>query len=240
VRIFVLTILGFSASALAAAPQPITADQAYTLLRDACNKSVLTGRFTADMQASITEGGRSPVAYRSALDVGLNTFKFDSFIDGSLALTCVGDAKKVWRYDPARNEFAYLSQPADLKTAFGIVSAWTRNENQRFVRLFAVGIRWMAKPTCTYDAVTGELDMQQLTAGGNNWRGTLATFMIDTGNGRLNTMSIDERLDIPKVGLRVVQMDVSVDYQPGPLPQPYTFSIPQGAKPAMDMPSRGG
>lgn len=230
------------AASVWAAPQNITVDEAYARLTTGADKGVATGRFTANMAAVITEGNNSPILHSTSLDFGLNTFELKTYVDGVLKQTIVADGKRVWRFDPVRNEFAFMTQPTDIKAAFGIASAWMRNENQRFIRLFAVGVRWMIKPICSYDDVTGQLNMTQLTTGGNQWRGTMASFFIDPDPAKdlLYSMSIDERLDIPKLGLRVVAMDVNIDYSVPALPTPYTFAPPIGAKPALDMPNRGG
>lgn len=241
-RILTVGITTLATVASLAAPRPISVAEAYSRLTAAAEKTVATGRFVATLQSTTTEGSRQPVSYRSTLDHALGGFRIDTWVDTPLRQTIVADTKRVWRYDAVKNEYAYMAQPADIKAAFGIASAWMRNETQRFIRLFAVGVRWMIQPDCFYDDVTGKLEMNQLTQTGNQWRGTLAAFWIDPdpAKGWINAMRIDERIDIPKSGLRVVAMDVTVDYQPGPPLSPFSFIIPKGAKPAMDMPNRGG
>ena len=162
-------------------------------------------------------------------------------ISGKPRITIIADGKHVWRYDPAANEYTFLKQDPDLTLTLAVVVAWAREEAQRPLRLLAHSVRWLVKPLS--DVQETEVKIWQTTGSGENWRGTILDFRFDAPSfpeGRMLSLTIEERFDQPDGKLKHARHTAKFYYPDVPYGFVFEFKPPPGAKPAADLPRRGG
>lgn len=156
------------------------------------------------------------------------------FIDDVRKLDLIADGRKVWRYDTVANEYTFLDQPETLIKTMSLVSAWSRSQLQRPLRMMAGGVRWLVAPRFEEgDDFVRVFQTRPLP--NQDWRGTDVKFTFDD-QGRVHRFTIEDRLDTLG-GLKHVWLEGLFAY-PATLNVNFKFTPPPGSKPAADLPVR--
>lgn len=162
----------------------------------------------------------------------------EGYVDGALRLVIVADGKLVWRYDPIRKEYTFLSQGGGPADAIATAVAWVRQEGQRPLRLFIPrNYRWLTRPDGTVTPYGAEI--RQVMPYGGDWRGTYLHWYFTPAQA-LDRLVIHEKFELTPGTLTESYMDVRLIYPSSPFTFAFRPSIPSDAKPAQDLPRRIG
>ncbi|MGI8924262.1 MAG: hypothetical protein ACR2HJ_09555 [Fimbriimonadales bacterium] len=211
----------------------------YTQIERAVDISLRHAQVIVDV-GGWTQMGNSPAEqYRLRVYIQGKKMLADAFVNDERRLMVLADSAKVWRYDPAANEYTYLAQPDTIQKTFGVAVAWARSEMQRPLRLLAQSSRWLVNPTIESESHHVRLHTVVPVGSEGDWRGTDLNFYFSQTSGAMQSFTIRERIDMPGRTLKVSDFTGTFLY-PETFNYPFTFTPPRGSKPAADLPSRIG
>ncbi|MBA3725276.1 MAG: hypothetical protein H0W86_02215 [Armatimonadetes bacterium] len=226
-------ILAIASSAVFAQLDP------YAQIERAVDISLRHPQVIVDVGGSMQLGNRPAEQYRLRTYIQGKKMLADAFVNDERRLMILADGAKVWRYDPIKNEYTYLSQPETIQKTFGVAVAWARSEMQRPLRLLAQSSRWLINPTMEQQPNHVRLHTVVQVGNEGDWRGTDLNFYFSETSGAMQSFTIRERIDMPGRTLKVSDFMGTFLY-PETFTYPFTFTPPRGSKPAADLPSRIG
>ncbi len=211
----------------------------YVVLASAIKQSLTQAQVYIGVGGSIQYGNTAPVAYTMRFYIQGNKAIIDTYVNDERKLLVIADGVKIWRYDPNVKEYTYIKQPEDMAATFGIAAAWSRAEVQRPIRLLAGSVRWLLNPQNeTHPDHVRLFEVKPL--GQNDWRGTDLNFQLDGDFGKLQSYTIEERIDLPGGILKRLRYDAAFIYNRPFTNVSFSFTPPAGSKPAADLPHRIG